>query len=142
VTGLAHASPPRILLLEDEAVNRSLVRAVLSRSNDPALTSATLLEATTLAEARAVLDSGDVDVALLDVRVPDGSGLDLARELANGNHRQRPGIVIVSASVLASERDAAMQAGCDAFLAKPYRPSELIETVRRLLDRSDRARAS
>ena len=142
MTGLAHASPPRILLLEDEAVNRSLVRAVLSRSNDPALTSATLLEATTIAEAHAVLDAGDVDVALLDVRVPDGSGLDLARELANGDHRKRPGIVIVSASVLATERDAAMQAGCDAFLAKPYRPSELIETVRRLLDRGDRVRAS
>jgi CheY-like chemotaxis protein len=131
----------RILLLEDEAVNRSLVRAVLSRSDAPALRSARLLEATTIAEARAVLDSGDVDIALLDVRVPDGSGLDLARELASRNGHRRPGIVIVSASVLATERDAAMQAGCDAFLPKPYRPSELIETIRRLLvERTDSAR--
>jgi two-component system KDP operon response regulator KdpE len=140
----AESGPPqrRILLLEDEAVNRSLVRAVLSRSDDPAVKSARLLEATTIAEAHAVLQSDNVDVALLDVRVPDGSGLDLARELAAADGAARPGIVIVSASVLATERDAAMQAGCDAFLAKPYRPSELVETIKRLFDRSDRARLS
>lgn len=132
----------RILLLEDEAVNRSLVRAVLSRSDAPELKSARLLEATTIAEAHAVLAAADVDVALLDVRVPDGSGLDLARELARRNGQRRPAIVIVSASVLATERDAAMQAGCDAFLPKPYRPSELIETISRLLDRSEGVRPS
>jgi two-component system KDP operon response regulator KdpE len=129
-----NGAPRRILLLEDEAVNRSLVRAVLSRSSDPAVKSVQLVEATTIAEAKAVLDAGDVEIALLDVRVPDGSGLELARQLANGGRRRRPGIVIVSASVLASERDAAMQAGCDAFLAKPYHPAELIETVKRLLE--------
>lgn len=133
MTAAAARDRLRVLLLEDEGVNRSLVRAVLSRAPDEALRSATLVEATTIEEARAHLAAQSVDVALLDVRVPDGNGLDLARELAGGPPGTRPAIVVVSASVMGPERDAAIASGCDAFLAKPYRPAELIETLRRVL---------
>ena len=123
----------RILLLEDEAVNRSLVRAVLSRASDEALHSAQLVEASTIAEARAILARDHVDVALLDIRVPDGSGLDLARELSASGIGNRPAIVVVSASVMGPDREAAIAAGGDVFLAKPYRPAELVDALRRVL---------
>jgi CheY-like chemotaxis protein len=131
---------PRILLLEDQEVNRLLVRTAVGRSTDPLLKAATLLEASTLAEARSVLTGGRVDLAVLDVRVPDGNGLDLARELAEQSDGQRPAIVVVSASVLPSERQAATDAGCDVFMGKPFRPAELMETLASLLRRS-RARS-
>ena len=132
---MTEAAAPRlrILLLEDEAVNRSLVRAVLSRAPELDLRSAQLLEATSIAEARDVLERDRIDVALLDIRVPDGSGLDLARELAGRSREARPGIVVVSASVMGPEREAAIAAGGDVFLAKPYRPAELLEALRQVL---------
>jgi two-component system KDP operon response regulator KdpE len=69
-----------------------------------------------------------VDILLLDVRLPDGSGLDLARELV-ANDAARPRIVILSASVLPAERAAAIEVGCDAFLGKPYRPADLLDLL-------------
>jgi two-component system KDP operon response regulator KdpE len=120
--------PLRILLVEDEAMNRTLMRAVLTRASDPRIRLAELVEAETLADARHQLEAGSVDILLLDVRLPDGSGLDLARELvAAGN--ERPRIVILSASVLPAERAAAIEVGCDAFLGKPYRPADLLDLL-------------
>jgi two-component system KDP operon response regulator KdpE len=125
----APAEPLTILLVEDEAMNRTLMRAVLTRASDPRVRLARLLEADTVAGARRHLTEATVDILLLDVRLPDGSGLDLARELVATGAESRPRIVILSASVLPSERAAAIEVGCDAFLGKPYRPSDLLDLL-------------
>ena len=123
-----------ILLIEDEGPNRALARAVLMRSKDPRVAGIVLLEAPNLATAREILDSQQVDLVLLDVRLPDGDGLALAAEL-HERMKDRPIVVVLSASVLPSERDAALRSGADAFLAKPYHPSELVATVLQLLEK-------
>ena len=123
----------RVLVLEDEETNRQLLKAVFSRAGDPRLSGAQILEATTLAEARELMAGQAVDLLILDVRLPDGSGLDLAREIALKRATHGPHVVIMSASVLPADRNLALEAGCDAFLAKPYRPAELIETLGRVL---------
>lgn len=117
----------RILLVEDQAMNRALLRATVAKAADPRVRSATLVEAETLAQARARLSEQTFDIVLLDVRLPDGNGLDLARELALDPDRAR--IVIMSASVLPAQRAAALAVGADEFLAKPYRPSELVQLL-------------
>jgi two-component system, OmpR family, KDP operon response regulator KdpE len=125
------AEPISILVVEDEAPNRALVRAVLGRSSDDRILHAQLLEASTLERARELLATNPVDLVLLDVRLPDGNGLDLATELRD--RTTRPRVMVLSASVLPNERDAAIRAGADVFLAKPYRPAELLEGVARLI---------
>jgi CheY-like chemotaxis protein len=118
----------RVLYVEDQAPNRALLRAIISRCDRPAVRDATLLEAPDLATARSLLKSGPIDLVLLDVRLPDGSGLDLAREIrALDGHR--PSVVIMSASVLPSERDAALASGASGFLAKPYLPADLVALI-------------
>jgi two-component system, OmpR family, response regulator len=123
-----------ILLVEDEGPNRALARAVLARATDPRVADIVLLEAPNLATAREILASQHVDLVLLDVRLPDGNGLGLAAELHERRGAERPVVVVLSASVLPSERDAALRSGADEFLAKPYHPTELIATVARLLE--------
>ena len=123
-----------ILLIEDEGPNRALARAVLMRSKDPRVAGIVLLEAPNLATAREILGSQQVDLVLLDVRLPDGDGLALAAEL-HERMKNRPIVVVLSASVLPSERDAALRSGADAFLAKPYHPVELVATVVQLLEK-------
>ena len=71
----------RILLVEDDDLNQRLVRTVLARSGDPVLRSACLVQAASLAEARAALATSAVDVVLLDLNLPDGHGLSLAAEV-------------------------------------------------------------
>ena len=118
----------RILLVEDNELNRSLVRAIISRTAEPRLQNADLVEVQTVGEARAALAGSDpFDVILLDVHLPDGSGLDIARELAD--HPVRPAVVALTAAAMAREQTAAMDAGCDTFLAKPYTSTDLIQTV-------------
>lgn len=120
----------RLLLVEDEEFNRDLVRAVLSRAPDPAIAAASLTEAPTLADARAALATAEFDIVLLDVQLPDGTGLELAAELATVPEEKRPAIVILTAGVLPEQRAAALAAGCSTFLEKPYSPSKLVEVLR------------
>ncbi len=122
------ARPAVVLHVEDELPNRALLRAVVARSNEPSVTSAVILDAPDLAAARRILGTERVDLVLLDVRLPDGNGLDLARDIST-LPAPRPGVIILSASVLPSERDAALATGAKLFLEKPYVPSELISVI-------------
>jgi DNA-binding response OmpR family regulator len=120
---------PVVLGIEDEARNAALLKAILRA---PAFE---LHLAPTLAAGRAWLGEHRADVILLDRHLPDGDGLDLVRELraAPGGDDHR--ILLVTASVLGIDRDAAKLAGCDAFVAKPIRVQGLLEEIRRQLGR-------
>lgn len=125
---------PRILLVEDEPANRALVRAIVSRVRQTTLPGTVLTEAGSLAEARALLAAERFDIILLDVRLPDGSGIEIARELRQARDRlpePGPRVVIVSASVLAQERASAL-AVADEFLPKPFVTFDLIDLIARL----------
>jgi two-component system, OmpR family, KDP operon response regulator KdpE len=121
-----------VLVVEDEWPNRALLKATLDRAAIPRVREAVVLEAATLAEARTHLAAGPIDLIVLDVRLPDGDGLSLAREL-NGADR-RPRILVLSASVLPTERTVALDAGTDAFMAKPFVPADVVRTMADLLD--------
>jgi two-component system KDP operon response regulator KdpE len=121
-----------ILLVEDEELNRTLVKAVLSRAQLGLVRDAIILDASTIATARTQLGAGHVDLVLLDMNLPDGNGLTLARELAAGSLPMgdvKPVVVAVTASVLPQDRAAALEAGCGGFLDKPYAAAELIAVV-------------
>ncbi len=130
---------PRILLVEDEELNRILVRAVLARAGDDTVRGAELVEAPTLAAARDQLGRAPVDVVLLDMNLPDGHGLTLATELANeppaGQEGRRPAVIALTASVLPRDRAAALEAGCDGFLDKPYAAADLVSVLAENLSR-------
>jgi CheY-like chemotaxis protein len=122
----------RILLVEDEDLNRTLVKAVLARAQIQAVRDAEVLDADSLAAARERLHEENVDLVLLDMNLPDGNGLTLARELAAQGSvadRERPAVVAVTASVLPQDRAAAIEAGCDGFLDKPYAAADLVAVV-------------
>jgi two-component system, OmpR family, KDP operon response regulator KdpE len=122
----------RILLVEDNEMNRALVRAILARTAEPRLRGSDLVEAETVAAAQAALARGGYDVILLDVHLPDGSGLTIAQEVSAWP-AARPPIVALTAAALPREQAAALDAGCDAFLAKPYTSSELVDAIVKLL---------
>ncbi|NUR53501.1 MAG: response regulator [Acidobacteria bacterium] len=72
------------------------------------------------------------DVIVLDMRLPTISGMDVARTL-RADGFDRTVIIAVSACVTRPDIDAALESGCDAFLAKPCLPDALVAEMNRLL---------
>ena len=116
-----------ILLVDDEKGIRAGLSTALARVGHRAVAAASL------AEARARLaEAGSFGCALVDIRLKDGSGLDLLRELRAGRHRDLP--VIVATAYDDSERTIeAMRDGAFDYLTKPFDLPRLLATVERAL---------
>jgi DNA-binding response OmpR family regulator len=125
-----------LVAVEDEPRNAALLEAILGRSGYR------LLIASDLAGARELLSETTPDLVLLDRHLPDGDGLDLIPEIRNSERLGEVPILLVSASVLPRDVQAAMDAGCDGFLPKPVHVKPLVDAVRQLLDRNATVNAS
>ena len=112
--------PLRILLAEDNAVNRQVALRVLERLGYRADVAADGLE------ALEAVGRQTYDVVLMDVRMPGLDGLEATRRLrALGSAVAQPYVIAVTADVQAEGRQRCLEAGMDAFLSKPFRPGDL-----------------
>lgn len=111
---------PLILIAEDEDSNYELVRIVLAKRYR-------LLRAHNGIEAVTLCEDEHPDMILMDIRMPDMNGLDATRIIKEVNHE----IPIVALSAYAFDENIreAKAAGCDEFLAKPFRVEDLLDTV-------------
>jgi PAS domain S-box-containing protein len=122
----AIASPLRILLAEDNAVNQKVALALLERLGYRADV------AWNGVEALAALERRRYDVVLMDVQMPEVDGLDASRRICERWPREgRPRIIAMTANALLEDREACFAAGMDDYLAKPIRPKELAEALSR-----------
>jgi two-component system cell cycle response regulator DivK len=122
--------PRRILYVEDNEFNRKIVRDLLRR------TTYELIEATDGETGVATAQREAPDLIIMDIQLPKLSGLEATRRLrADGRTVGIPIIVITSFALSGDERKA-IEAGAAAYLAKPYSPRELLETIRRLAPES------
>jgi two-component system cell cycle response regulator DivK len=107
------ADVPLVLIVDDNEKNRKLARDVLRAAGLRTLEAARGEEAITLATEHRP------DVVLLDLRLPDMNGTDVARELRSGADTGRIPIVALSASTFAWSSDRLLAAGFDGYLQKP-----------------------
>jgi two-component system KDP operon response regulator KdpE len=122
---------PRILVVDDEAqLRRAVTRSLRGHAYDTR-------EAETGAEALALFESYKPDVVLLDLMLPDMTGVDICREIRK--HHSTPVIIL---SVVGEERAkvAALDEGADDYVTKPFGMEEVLARVRVALRRgaSDR----
>jgi two-component system KDP operon response regulator KdpE len=112
---------PLVLLIEDEPQMRRFLRAALE-SHDYRL-----VEATTSREGLAQATSRNPDVILLDLGLPDGDGIDLARRIREWSATP---IIVISARGKEHDKVAALDAGADDYLTKPFGTDELLARLR------------
>jgi two-component system KDP operon response regulator KdpE len=122
-----------VVVVEDDPAILALCRVTFQRAQEGALRGVRMVDAMDLETARRVIAAETPDILVMDVRLPDGNGLDLVRDLARSDAPGRARVIIASASVLPMEREAALAAGADRFLPKPYRPADLVDAVVDLL---------
>ncbi len=112
-----------VLVVDDEQTARSFVGGALADAGYEAI------EAGDLAQARQAIETGAADIVLLDVVLPDGSGLSLLQQIAREN--PRPPVILITAFGEVDIAVQAMKQGALDFLQKPLDLDQLIGAVQR-----------
>jgi DNA-binding response OmpR family regulator len=121
----------RVLVADDDDDIRRLVELVLQKAGIPADTVDGGIPA--LAEARTSLR----ELIVLDVRMPDMSGLEVCRQLKADKTTAGGHVLLMSSDYSTEDIEAGYAAGADDYLPKPFSPTELVRRVSRLLGRQD-----
>ena len=104
----------RILIVEDDTINRQVLRMWLQRIGD-----FEIQEATNGEEALEMVEANPPDCILMDLKMPLLDGWEATRRIrASEIHRRIP-IIAVTAQALVGDEEQALEAGCDAYISKP-----------------------
>lgn len=117
-----------ILVADDDALVLRSLTFVLERAGF------VLRTATNGAEAFAIAQEEPPVLALLDVMMPEMTGLELCRTLKNTPATRDVPVFLVTARAMVSERARGIAAGADAYITKPFVNKELIEQVSEIWD--------
>lgn len=117
----------RVLVVEDDAETRGLVARTLREEG------LEVEAAGRAARARAILGSGEVDLVVLDVGLPDATGFELCAEVRAGGNDVP--ILVLTARTDVASRVEGLETGADDYLGKPFAIAELRARVRALLRR-------
>jgi signal transduction histidine kinase/CheY-like chemotaxis protein len=127
VTGFEGARR-RVIVADDDEVNRSLVSQYLESLGFD------VKRATNGLEALQLFRSEPTDLIVTDLVMPVVDGIELAQTVRNSYNEKRIPIIAISASAAQYTRQEALQSGCDAFLSKPLKLSDLLDEAGRLLN--------
>jgi two-component system KDP operon response regulator KdpE len=118
---VSDAGAPLVLVVEDDAQVRRFLRAALTSHGFR------LVEAETVREGEQLATSHNPDLLLLDLGLPDGDGIDLARRVREWS---RAPIIVLSARGREEDKVNALDAGADDYLTKPFGVNELLARLR------------
>ena len=118
-----------LLIVDDEASLRDLLAVMFEEEGNLVETAASI------AEARVALHKAEPDLVLCDLMLPDGSGLDLLREIKE----KTPSVAVIMITAHESSKSAveALKAGAFHYIAKPFDTEELKNIVRKAAERKE-----
>ena len=119
----------KILIIEDEPDIRKTLEYNISREGYE------VISASSLSEARQNLESSSFSLLLLDLMLPDGSGLDLFRELKQDKSKSSMPVIILTAKDDEVDKVVGFELGADDYVTKPFSVRELILSVKAVLKR-------
>lgn len=112
-----------ILIIEDQALNRKVVRIVLqSKGYD-------VIEATNADEALRCLEMDIPSLILMDIALPGKSGEELTRQIKTNPNWCHIPIIALTAAAMTGDRERILKSGCDDYLSKPIDTQVLVKRV-------------
>ena len=118
----------KVLIVEDNELNMKLFHDLLDAQGYETLQTREGLEALSLArEARP-------DLILMDIQLPEISGLEVNKWLKEDDALASIPVVAVTAFAMKGDEERIRQGGCEAYISKPISVSGFLDTIRRLLD--------
>jgi CheY-like chemotaxis protein len=123
--GFAAQNPLNILVAEDTPINQKLILMVLAKLGyHPAV-------ANNGTEVLSLLETGYINVVLMDVQMPKMDGLEATR-LIRSEKKHQPIIVAMTASAMAEDKQACFEAGMDYYISKPIDLQEIVTTLEQI----------
>jgi two-component system phosphate regulon response regulator PhoB len=119
-----------ILVVDDDPAIREMLGMALARAGYE------LLEADNTLQARQLIAARKPDLILLDWMLPGQSGFELARQLHGNRSSSSPPIIMLTARDQEVDKIAALEAGADDYVSKPFSVSELLARIKAVLRRS------
>jgi len=120
--------PEKILIAEDNEVNRKLLRDILRYHGYD------VIEAVNGAEAVEMARAHKVDLILMDIQMPVMNGYEAIKTLRNNPLTKEIRIIAVTSFVMKGDKEKALEAGADEYLCKPIDTRELPVIVKRILE--------
>lgn len=114
----------RILVVEDEADNRRILRDLLVNAGFE------VIEAKTGDEGVAKAESEVPDLILMDIRLPNLDGFEVTRLIRAKPDLSAIPVIAVTSHAMSEDNAKAMEAGCDAYFSKPVSPRTLLDKIR------------
>ncbi len=118
-----------ILIVEDSATTRSLMRAVIEEIGD-----FNIVEAPTGFDALKLLPSQDFDLIATDINMPDINGLELINFIKNNPRYSNIPLIIVTTERSEEDKKRGMALGATAYVTKPFKAPELQDIIRKILN--------
>jgi two-component system cell cycle response regulator DivK len=115
---------PLVLYVEDDPINRLLVKRVLMAENF------TVLEAPDAESAMTILKSRLPDIILMDINLPEVDGYTLTAQIRNRPELSHVPIIALTANVMRGDRERTLEAGCDGYIQKPLNVDTLPDQIR------------
>ncbi len=117
----------RILVIEDHDENRRILRDLLTSGGYEIIEAVTGLDGVSMAEKERP------DLILMDIQLPGIDGYEATRRIKANPALHRIPIIAVTSYALSGDDAQALEAGCDAYVAKPFSPRALLAKVREYL---------
>ncbi|MCZ7626553.1 MAG: response regulator [Candidatus Methylomirabilota bacterium] len=117
-----------ILHVEDNQYNRKIIRDLLAKNCYE------IVEAHNGEAALDLLARRRPDLILMDIQLPKLSGLEITRRIRTDPALAQIPVIAITSFALSGDDRLALEAGCNAYISKPFRPRELMAIIRRFLD--------
>jgi two-component system cell cycle response regulator DivK len=117
----------RILAIEDHEENRRLLRDLLTSFGYE------LIEALTGEEGVSAAETERPDLILMDIQLPGMDGYETTRRIKGDPNLRHIPVIAVTSYALSGDDVKALEAGCDAYVTKPFDPAELLAKIQEFL---------
>jgi two-component system cell cycle response regulator DivK len=121
----------RILVVEDQEDNRRIIRDLL------ASTGYEMIEALDGETGVRLAETERPDLILMDIQLPLLDGHEATRRIKDNPELRAIPVIVVTSYALSGDDVKAMEAGCDAYVAKPFSPRQLLSKIREFLPNTD-----
>lgn len=119
----------KVLIVEDNELNMKLFRDLLEANE---------IETLETNDGRNVLDlarENDPDLILMDIQLPEISGLEVTKMLKNDDHLKDIPVIAVTAFAMKGDEQKIREGGCEDYISKPISVTEFLDVIQKHLDK-------